>query len=63
MAVYKTKEKEVVDTKGFQKCGTCFKEAKPIYKLFTTHTFFCSKKCRDVHFNRFNFSENAFKIR
>lgn len=62
--VYKSKPKPQ-ETKNLNsgKCDTCRKEGEMFYKLHTSHKFFCSKKCRDIHFNGYPFPDDSFKIK
>ena len=61
--VYKTKQKEEVDTKGFEKCYQCKRDAKPLFRSHTMSTkVFCSEGCIGQYFNGAMTNYNSFKI-
>lgn len=63
--VYKSKEKDLSEnTKGFQKCHWCRKDAKPLYKSHTmSEKQFCSETCIGQYFNGAMTNYDSFKIR
>jgi len=56
-----TKKKD--EAPVYEKCRTCYKTDKaPEYRMPYGGKAFCSKKCRDVYFNGYEFPIDSFKI-